>query len=165
MLEVRPAIPADGTALGEIHAASWEAAYAPFFDPEFAASAIQDRHTRWHNRIAEGQGILLVAAVGGRPLALSHSVPSTTRPGHGEVLSFYGHPDGWGTGVAAALMTETLHHLRDNGFAQVHLWTLRDTHQSRRFYGKCGFTESGATRTHDFGDGNPLAQVEYERPT
>ena len=115
------------------HAASWEAACAPFFDPEFAASAIQDRRTRWHTRIAEGQGILLVAAVDGRPLALSHSVPSTTRPGHGEVLSFYGHPDGWGTGVAAALMNETLHHLRDNGFAQVHLWTLRDTHQSRRF--------------------------------
>jgi RimJ/RimL family protein N-acetyltransferase len=44
----------------------------------------------------------------------------------------------------------------------VHLWTLRDTPQSRRFYTKCGFTETGATTTRDFGDGNPLAQVEYE---
>ncbi|MFB7175409.1 hypothetical protein ACFCYM_31985 [Streptomyces sp. NPDC056254] len=53
--------------------------------------------------------------------------------------------------------------LRGAGFARAHLWTLRDTHQSRRFYTKAGFTESGATRTCDFGDGRPLTQVEYER--
>jgi hypothetical protein len=50
-----------------------------------------------------------------------------------------------------------------SGFPAVHLWTLRDTPQSRRFYVKSGFAETGATRDLDFGDGRPLPQVEYER--
>jgi GNAT superfamily N-acetyltransferase len=163
MIEVRRAKPDDGDALGQIHAASWQAAYATFFDAEFAAQAIQSRLTRWHTLIADEAGTILLAALDGRPLVLSYSVPSPSRPGHAEIYSFYGHPDGWGTGAAAALMTGTLQTLRDNGFAGVHLWTLRDTPQSRRFYQKCGFTESGATTTRDFGDGNPLAQIEYEQ--
>ncbi|GAA3068303.1 hypothetical protein GCM10020254_10060 [Streptomyces goshikiensis] len=99
----------------------------------------------------------------GPPPALSVFLPSPTRPGLAEIATFYGHPDGWGTGVAAALMTETLRRLGDEGCAGAHLWTLRDTPRSRRFYAKCGFTETGATRTFDFGEGNLLAQVEYER--
>lgn len=163
MIEVRDATPADGDALGEIHAASWAAAYAPFFDRRFADGAIGDRRTRWHARVAAGNGTLLLAAVDGRPLALSYSVPSASRVGLAEIYSFYGHPDGWGTGVAGALMAGTLLRLRADGFAHVHLWTLRDTRRSRRFYVKSGFAETGAVRTHDFGDGHPLDQVEYQR--
>ncbi|MCU1685738.1 MAG: hypothetical protein JWQ81_6477 [Amycolatopsis sp.] len=107
--------------------------------------------------------MILLAALDGRPLALSNSLPSAARPGFAEIYSFYGHPDGWGSGIAATLMTQTLRHLRDDGYTHAHLWTLRDTPQSRRFYLKSGFTESGAVGTHDFGDGNPLNQVEYER--
>ena len=163
MIEVRLAVPADGDALGRIHSASWAVAYAPFFDPEFAERGVEDRLGRWHDRITDEHGTLLVASVDGRPLALSYSVPSPTRPGFAEIFSFYSHPDGWGTGVAAELITHTLRHLHERGFDQVHLWTLRDTPQSRRFYSKSGFVETGAVTAHDFGDGNPLDQVEYQR--
>lgn len=163
MIEVRTAGAGDGDALGEIHAAAWEAAYAPFFEPEFAAKEVEDRRTRWHARIADAHGTVLLAALDGRPLALSYAVPSRSRPGWAEIYSCYGHPDGWGTGVAAAVLTATMEHLRDKGFTRVHLWTLRDTPRSRRFYTKCGFTETGAVRELDFGDGRPLVQVEYER--
>ena len=148
-----------------MHAASWEAAYAPLFDSDFAAGQIASRLTRWHERVADPSGLIMLASVDGRPLAFSWSMPSTERPGLAELYSFYGHPDGWGTGIAAALMTGTLDGLRGDGFAAVHLWTLRDTAQSRRFYTKSGFTETGATRTRDFGDERPLPQLEYERPT
>jgi GNAT superfamily N-acetyltransferase len=163
VIEVRRAGAGDGDVVGEIHAASWEVAYAPFFDPEFAARAVSDRRRRWHQRIAEGRGTILLGVLDGRPLAFSFSVPSATRPGYAEIYGYYGHPDGWGSGVAAALMAETLRQLRAAGFDRAHLWTLRDTPQSRRFYAKQGFVETGATRAFDFGDGNPLAQVEYER--
>ncbi|GAA1575323.1 hypothetical protein GCM10009804_35160 [Kribbella hippodromi] len=108
----------------------------------------------------------------GRPLAMSWSLPDHARTAAGgpapdgslaEIYSFYTHPDGWGTGVSAALMQATLRQLKANGFERVHLWTLRDTPQSRRFYLKCGFTETGATQLHDFGANNLLPQVEYER--
>lgn len=163
MIEVRRAEPGDGDVLGEIHAASWEAAYAQFFDETFAAQGVQDRRTRWHERIDTATGTILIAEVDGRPLALSYSLPSQTRAGFAEIFSFYGHPDGWGTGVAGVLMTATFDRLRADRFSRVHLWTLRDTGRSRWFYAKCGFVASGETRMHDFGDGRPLEQVEYER--
>ncbi|MGX8904799.1 N-acetyltransferase family protein [Streptomyces netropsis] len=163
MFEVRSVGPYDGDVLGEIHAAAWKAAYAPFFAPEFAARAVRSRLTRWHERIAQGTATILLAELDGRPLALSAFSPSSTRPGLAEIHTFYSHPDSWGGGVAAALMTGTLSRVRDDGFARVHLWTLRDTPRSRRFYSKCGFAECGTARTFDFGDGNPLDQVEYER--
>jgi hypothetical protein len=59
-------------------------------------------------------------------------------------------------------MTGTLDQLRADGFTAVHLWTLRDTPRSRRFYAKSGFRATGATTGRDFGDGSPLPQVEYE---
>ncbi|OEV07448.1 acetyltransferase [Streptomyces nanshensis] len=163
MIEVRGAGPGDGDVLGEIHAEAWRKAYAPFFEPEFAARAVQSRRGRWHARIADGRGTIQLAELDGRPLALSAFLPSPTRPDLAEIASFYAHPDGWGSGVAAELMTGTLRRVRADGFACVHLWTLRDTAQSRRFYTKCGFTETGAARAFDFGDGNFLDQVEYER--
>ncbi|TCM40404.1 GNAT family N-acetyltransferase [Kribbella sp. VKM Ac-2568] len=163
-VEVRRATPTDGEAIGIVHAASWEAAYAPLFTPDFATGEIAARLTRWHNRVSDETALILLATLNSRPLAFSWSTPSTERPGQAEILSFYAHPEGWGTGAAPRLMTETLGALRSTGFSRVHLWTLRDTPQSRRFYTKSGFTETGATRPRDFGDGTPLPQVEYDRP-
>ncbi|MCY0944971.1 GNAT family N-acetyltransferase [Streptomyces antarcticus] len=163
MIEIRRASPPDGGALGEIHAEAWKAAYAPFFAPEFAAQAVRDRRTRWHARVAAGPETVLLASLDGRPLALAFFGPSADRPGLAELYSFYGHPDGWGSGIAAALIDATLCRMSEGGAAGAHLWTLRDTPQSRRFYTKSGFTETGGTRLHDFGDGSPLQQVEYER--
>lgn len=161
-ISVRPATPADGEAVGEIHAASWGAAYAPLFPADFARDGIESRRTRWQARLAAGNGLVMLGFVRERPLAMSWSLPSETRPGLAEIYSFYTHPDGWGSGVSAALMDGTLDRLRQDGYERVHLWTLRDTPQSRRFYLKCGFTETGATQTSDFGP-HPLPQVEYER--
>ncbi|HEY3508094.1 GNAT family N-acetyltransferase [Kribbella sp. NPDC051137] len=157
-ISARRAVAADAEAVGEIHAASWGAAYAPLFPVEVAREGIASRLTRWHQRLADGNGLVMLGLLGDRPLAMSWTLPSETRPGYAEIYSFYTHPDGWGSGVSAALMDATLQQLDTD---RVHLWTLRDTPQSRRFYAKCGFTETGATQTRDFGDGNPLPQVEY----
>ncbi|HZX05501.1 GNAT family N-acetyltransferase [Kribbella sp.] len=145
--------------MGEIHAASWGAAYGPLFSAEVAREGIESRLGRWYERLRVGSGLVMLGFVGERALAMSWSLPSETRPGYAEIYSFYTHPDGWGSGVSVALMDATLQHLATD---RVHLWTLRDTPQSRRFYTKCGFVETGATQTRDFGDGNPLPQVEYE---
>jgi len=45
-IAVRPAGPEDAATVGEIHAESWQVAYAPFFEPAFAAGQIADRRTR-----------------------------------------------------------------------------------------------------------------------
>ncbi|GAA4586278.1 hypothetical protein GCM10023194_32080 [Planotetraspora phitsanulokensis] len=158
---VYPAHAGDGDVVGEIHAESWKAAYMGFFSPEFFAEAVRRRRGKWHDVLARGEATAMLAAQDDRPLAFSYFGSSPTRPESAEIFGFYGHPDGWGSGIAGILMAASLETMRENGFRQVHLWTLRDTPQSRRFYAKSGFTESGAVRGHDFGDGNPIDQVEY----
>lgn len=162
-ISVRLATVADGGVVGEVHAASWGAVYAPLFAEEVAREGIASRLTRWHERLAADDGLVMLGFVGERPLAMCSASESETRPGLAEIHSFYTHPDGWGSGVSAALMTAILQRLRSDGYERVHLWTLRNTPQSRRFYTKCGFSEAGATLDRDFGDGTPLPQVEYER--
>ncbi|WP_285699743.1 GNAT family N-acetyltransferase [Actinomadura sp. NBRC 104412] len=156
------ASPSDGDVVGEIHVESWKAAYAGFFEPEFFAEALRHRRHKWHDVIAASKNAVLLAALDGRPLAFSYLGPSPVRQGSAELFGFYAHPDGWGSGIAQVLMVASLNKAREDGFQHVHLWTLRDTAQSRRFYTKCGFAESGTTRSYDLGDGNPLQQVEYE---
>ncbi|MFC6087054.1 GNAT family N-acetyltransferase [Sphaerisporangium aureirubrum] len=157
------ATPEDADAVGEVHAAAWRAAYAPFFAPEFFAAAVEHRRTKWRAVIAEGKDTILLARMDGRPGAYSYFGESPSRPHVAEIFGFYAHPDLWGSGIAASLMTATLARLRHDAFTRVHLWTLRDTPQSHRFYTKTGFTNSGHTQDHDFGDGTPVPQIEYER--
>ncbi|NUW43257.1 GNAT family N-acetyltransferase [Nonomuraea rhodomycinica] len=169
---VFPATPEHADTMGEIHAEAWAVAYRPYFAPAFFERAVAHRRGKWHAVLAvlaeaeaEGAGadtVLLAARPGGRPLAYAYFGASPERPGDVEIFGFYNHPEAWGSGVAGTLMAATLDTLRARGFRRAHLWTLRDTAQSRRFYAKNGFTESGATRGHDFGDGNPIDQVEYE---
>ncbi|WP_239101471.1 GNAT family N-acetyltransferase [Microbispora amethystogenes] len=159
---VTEAAPEDGSVVGEIHAESWQAVYAKFFSPEFAAEAVGHRRGKWRDVLLEKRDTVMLGALDGRPLAFTYFGASPARPGYAEIFGCYAHPDGWGTGVANALMAATLRRIGEQGFGRVHLWTLRDTPQSRRFYQKSGFTESGAVRGHDFGDGNPIDQIEYE---
>lgn len=97
---------------------------------------------------------------GGAGAVLPAPVPDSARSRRD--LQLLLPPDGWGSGIAAALMTETLSQLHDDGYSRVHLWTLRDTPQSRRFYTKCGFTESGAARA--FVVDPDLADIDHREP-
>ena len=53
------AAPGDGDALGEIHAESWKAAYAPFFTREFFDGAVRQRRGKWHGVIAEAKDTVM----------------------------------------------------------------------------------------------------------
>ncbi|MFJ3964073.1 hypothetical protein [Streptomyces sp. NPDC090036] len=87
MFTVRRAGPYDGDVLGEIHAAAWEAAYAPFFDPGFAADGVRSRRTRWHERVGQADTPILLAEHEGRPLALTAFRASAPRSASAPVTS------------------------------------------------------------------------------
>lgn len=163
MIDIRRARLQDAPDIGEIHAVSWEAAHRGLLDPDFVPGAVRSRRTAWHDRLDAGAGTVWLAADDDRPLAFSYVLPHGLQDA--EIFAFYCHPDGWGTGVTRALMEHTLTALHEESVSRAHLWTLENTPQSRRFYVKCGFAETGATRAHDFGDGTPLTQVEYARET
>lgn len=99
MIVVRLADARNGDALGEVHAAAWEAAYAPMFQSDFATCSVESRRGRWHQRIAGGTGSILVAELDGRRQALAFAcrrrpdwvsqrfTASTRTPSHGVAVS------------------------------------------------------------------------------
>lgn len=163
VIAVRPAGPGDGDVLGEIHALSWGVSHGPLCSPKVAAAGIEERRTKWHGVLAETVDTILLASLDERPGAFARFGASASRPGLAEVHTFFAHPDVWGSGLATVLLEAVLEGVRDAGYGEVHLWTLRDSAQARRFYAKNGFTETGRTHDHDFGDGPPLALIELER--
>ncbi|GAA2361864.1 N-acetyltransferase [Catellatospora methionotrophica] len=162
MITIREAGPGDGDILGEIHANSWGVSHGPLCTPRIAAAGIEERRTKWHAILAEGGDPVLLGFLDDRPGAFIRSGASS-RPGLAEIHSLFAHPDFWGTGLSAALLTDTLDRLRGAGYDRVHLWTLRDSAQARRFYAKHGFAETGRSHDHDFGEGTPIALLELDR--
>ncbi|MET9338075.1 GNAT family N-acetyltransferase [Nonomuraea sp. NPDC003804] len=163
MITIREAGPGDGDVLGEIHAISWGISHGPLCTPKVAAAGIQERRTKWDAILAEGKDTVLLALLDDRPGAFARFGASSFRPGLAEIHTFFAHPDVWGSGLAAALLAAILDRLRDVGHDRVHLWTLRESAQARRFYAKNGFGETGRRHNHDFGEGPLLALVELER--
>ncbi|WP_220040210.1 GNAT family N-acetyltransferase [Nonomuraea aridisoli] len=160
---VRPAEPGDGDILGEIHAVSWGVSHGPLCTPKVAAAGVEERRTKWHGVLAEGVDTILLACLNEQPGAFAKFGASTSRPGLAEIQTFFAHPDVWGSGVARVLLTAVLDRVRDAGYDDVHLWTLRDSAQARRFYAKNGFAGTGRTHDHHFEEGPPVALVELER--
>jgi GNAT superfamily N-acetyltransferase len=178
---LRDATIADAAAVGDVHADAWQAAYRDLFEPHWLERFVAKRRAQWTQRMSAPEfekSTLLVAVRGERVCAFAYfgpygptseppvvSVPHRYRPGAGEIYGFYAHPSVWGTGVAGTLMDGAWDLLVDAGYRQVRLWTLAGANRARRFYGRFGFTESGATRERDFGDHRPVLEVEYVRQT
>lgn len=163
VITVHVAEPGDADVLGEIHALSWGVSHGPLCAPKVAAAGIEERRTKWHAVLAEGGDPILLARLNERPGAFARFGASTSRPGLAEIHTFFAHPDVWGSGISMVLLTAVLDGARDAGYDNVHLWTLRDSPQARRFYAKNGFTETGRTHDHHFDEGPPLALIELER--
>jgi N-acetylglutamate synthase-like GNAT family acetyltransferase len=146
-VQIREAVEGDGDAIGEAHAAAWLAAYTQIFESDSLDAAAESRRSEWPSAIRDllaPPNILLVGAVNGRVVAFAHAAP-VTAPDTAEITGFYCHPDAWGTGISAALMTQTKVALADC-VRGVFLWTLRDAARARRFYAKVGFRLIGSTR-------------------
>jgi ribosomal protein S18 acetylase RimI-like enzyme len=145
---VRPALEADGEAIGEAHAEAWLAAYGEIFDHAFLIAAAEGRRTGWPRLIGEllvPPNRFLVGALDGRVVAFGHAAP-TDQSSVAEIVGFYCHPAAWGSGVATALMTQLCHEL-EGEFERVVLWTLRDAARARRFYEKSGFARTSRERS------------------
>jgi GNAT superfamily N-acetyltransferase len=162
-LHVREAVAADGDEIGEAHAAAWLAAYDHIFAADFLESAAESRRRGWPSVIRHllaPPNIVLVGVLAGRVVAFSHATPATA-PDMAEINGFYCHPDAWGSGTAAALMTQTEAVLAD-GCSAVFLWTLRDAARARRFYEKAGFHLTGNERDEQLTDWT--TGIAVERP-
>jgi predicted GNAT family acetyltransferase len=161
-LRIRPAAPDDANAIGDTHAAAWNAAYTHIFDPAFLDNAAQGRRDGWRQtlpRLILAPNIVLVAERDGNVIGFAHASTQAAEPAVAEIHGFYVHPDAWGSDVAEALMTQTCSALAANS-EDVVLWTLREAQRARHFYEKVGFRSTGRERAESLTDWTSGTSVE-----
>jgi GNAT superfamily N-acetyltransferase len=166
LMLLREANVGDASDIGAVHAEAWRVAYRDLFESDFLSDQVESRRARWPHVMAQpafANSTLLVAERGSRVAAFAHLGPAVDRDNCGEIYACCAHPSVWGTGVASALMSETLQILAESGFRQVRSWTISGLNRARRFFLKSGFRESSRTRESDFGDGRPVLELEYVR--
>jgi GNAT superfamily N-acetyltransferase len=81
--------------------------------------------------------------------------------GYGFLRTLFVVPEHWRTGIGSTLHDHGLDRLKESGFSEARLWTLRENSQAQRFYERRGWTATGATRIVPFPP-NPL-DIEYRR--
>jgi GNAT superfamily N-acetyltransferase len=168
---VRLATTDDGHAIGEVHAAAWQAGFGHFLDIEFVERAAAGRRNGWQYAIGHALALSNLVLVAGRDARVA-AFSQSGRPGDGgaalEIFAFYCHPREWGTGLADALMQETCAVL-STGARRAVLWTPEEALRAHRFYERCGFTPTGRARVEPLSDWQPtptyeeVVAVEYER--
>jgi ribosomal protein S18 acetylase RimI-like enzyme len=165
---VREATRDDAKAIGEVHAEAWRVAHRDLFETRALRAFVEERRTRWTRVMSTREFVrntLLVAERGHRIVAFVQVGPHSDGMPDGQVHDFYADPSTWGSGVAWTLMDKAWEVLVDARFRRVRLWTITGGNRARHFYESFGFTQTGRTREHDFGDGRPVLQVEYLRRT
>jgi ribosomal protein S18 acetylase RimI-like enzyme len=165
---VREATPADADVIGEVHAEAWRVAHRDLFDGHWLRTFVDERRHRWKDVMSSrefARHTLLVAERGHRVVAFVHLGPHSEGVPDGEIFDLYAHPSTWGSGVAWTLMDSAWELLTEARFRRVRLWTVAGANRARHFYESFGFTRTGRTREHDFGDGRPVLEVEYLRRT
>ena len=167
---VRPALAADADALGELHVATWRAAYRGLLpDALLDGLSIPERQAKWRGWLAPSgspETGTLVADLRGRPVGFSRwgrsrDDDAATRP-IGELFAIYVEAALWGTGVGLALHERTIDAGRSTGFDEMTLWVVRANDRARRFYARQGWRPDGGAAKKPF-RGAVLDEVRYRR--
>jgi GNAT superfamily N-acetyltransferase len=166
---IRPAVPADGRPIAEIHRTTWAATYTRWIPDVVAGYDVERSAAGWAAATAQTDRRVAVAVDGDRVVGFAASGPAEpdslapdddpTRTG--EVYAIYVDPAWHGRGVGARLIADALDWLAADGRAQCVLWVAEPSARSRRFYEHVGFVlDEGAVK-----DWRSLAVVRYRRTT
>jgi RimJ/RimL family protein N-acetyltransferase len=165
-LLVREATPEDAAAIGDVHADAWRVAHRDLFDSRWLPRLVEQRRQCWAEVMSSrefARNTLLLAERGDRVVAFTYFGRHSDGMPNGEIFDLYAHPTAWGSGVAGTLMDAAWDLIQDARFRRVRAWTMTGANRARHFYESFGFTQTGRSREHDFGDGRPVLEVEYLR--
>jgi len=153
MICIRRARPADATAIGQVHVATWRSAYAGVLPDDYLAGMSALRHAAGYEQAIierrNGHAVFVAVASGadvpeGTPADQSVIIGFVSggrcrRPGlgQGEVETLYLLDDYRDRGVGRRLMRAMAAHLAAVGCRSVTLWVLRDN-PTRWFYRRLG---------------------------
>lgn len=143
-MTVRRALPADARAIADVHVRTWRAAYRHAFPQEVLDRlSVDERETRWRERLEEGY-VIWVAEAQSRIVGFEAAGPSRTEEDVGELYAIYVLPESWGSDAAAELMGAAKDWFAQEGYATAMLWVLADNPRARRFYEREGWRAEGS---------------------
>jgi ribosomal protein S18 acetylase RimI-like enzyme len=148
----------------EIGLRSWEEGYRGVV-PQGLVPDAGGLRARIRERIDERTPSIAVGVLDERVrgwITFGGSRDADARPSVGEIWALNVHPDAWRRGVGRELVGCALERLRQAPFAEVTLWTFRDTPRSRSFYEALGFETDGAIQRRDASGGT--IEVRYRMP-
>lgn len=165
-VEIRPATPEDGPAIGAVHVASWRAGYAGLVSAErLAALDPVARGRTWGERISAGS-TLRVLVVDGRVVGFAGTEPSRDpdeAEGVRELTVLYLEPSAWGRGLGRRLLDHVVAEATTAGAREMTLWTFAENARALRCYEAAGF-EPDATEKRWDPEGEDLLEVRLRRP-
>ena len=128
---------------GEYYAREWGLpvafeAYVAKGLAEFALRFAPGRDGAWSVREAGRLAMFLAADLG-------------VEPGKAQVRWFIAGPQAAGRGLGKRLLTLALEHCRDQGVAEVFLWTFAGLHAARALYDRAGFVQAEEARDDRYG--------------
>jgi ribosomal protein S18 acetylase RimI-like enzyme len=152
---IRAASTLDAEAIGELHRASWQAAYRGIVPDEFLDGiSLESRVVRWRQLLSASESPLSETVV-----AVDHdTVVGVCRSGPrrqpeagsiGEVYALHVEPRSWRRGIGTMLLDRTLRRLAGRGFTGGVLWVLRDNWNARHFYEAQGWSATGEEMVDD----------------
>ncbi|MEV6879285.1 GNAT family N-acetyltransferase [Amycolatopsis sp. NPDC051128] len=164
MTAIRAATVADAPAIGEVHVASWQAAYRGLLPDAFLAGlSVEPRAASWARRIGDpaipGQ-VLVVEDAGGIAGFAAYG------PGQdeGQLYALYLLPDRWGRGLGRLLHDQVVLDLAAAGHRRAVLWVLATNERAKAFYGRQGWVDDAATQTETIDDGRvTLEEMRFRR--
>jgi ribosomal protein S18 acetylase RimI-like enzyme len=160
-MHVRRGRPGEELAVARVHVGTWQVAYRGIVPDDYLDAMDVDRRAEAYDddMFTDDERPFLVAEVDGEIVGFAVAGDSRDADGEGELYSMYVDRSAWGSGVATALMDETLAFLRAR-YATATLWVLRDNPRARRFYENHGWSFDGGAKTSDRGS-FVLEEVRY----
>ncbi|HJL06046.1 MAG TPA: GNAT family N-acetyltransferase [Polyangiaceae bacterium LLY-WYZ-15_(1-7)] len=159
---LRRARVADAAAVAQVHAESWQVAYAGVLPRSYLATLRPEPLARyWARRLRRGEP-MHVATVRGALVGFSlvGAGQAQSFGGRlGELFMLYVRPSHWRRGLGAALFAESMALLEEAGAYWLHVWVLAENRAAQGFYAGRGLRPDGARRRDVF-DGE---RVEVER--
>jgi ribosomal protein S18 acetylase RimI-like enzyme len=159
---VRPARPADASAIAKVHVETWRATYAGLVPDAYLVGMGEERQSRSWQRLLGHRGLesVLVAEAGGQVVGFGSF--GRARPGRlpykGEIFTLYVAGDWQGRGLGRRLLGHMFHAMARDGLSDAFLWVL-SSNPSRFFYEAMG-GERAAMRQEPFA-GTLLDETAY----
>ena len=154
--EVRPATVQDAAGIAQVHTLGWQQGFAGLLPAQFLA----DRRVstdRWLETLTAlpARSSVFVAVAGADVVGFVFVGPVQPPSGEeslGHLYAIYLLADHWGAGVGHALHAAGVAALRDAGFTEAILWSLRENDRTNAFYERHGWRDDNVSRDEMAGE-------------